>query len=157
MPPDKLANELNLPVPEEDFVIPIGSARVVREGTDATVIAYGSQVIRALAAAQEIARRSGASIEVVDLRTLVPYDREAVHRSVRKTGRALVTCEAPRRGCFGNTIVTEIVQGSFEYLDAPVSLMAAADTPVPFAPELEAAHLPTREKLVAALSDLLRY
>ena len=155
--PARLPGELNLPVPGEDYVVPIGAARVVREGSDLTLISYGSQVMRAVAAADQVEREDGASIEIIDLRTLIPYDRDAVRQSVEKTSRALVTCEAPRTGSFGNTIVTDIVRSSFEHLDAPVTLVAAADTPVPFAPGLEAAHLPTAAKLVAAIRELLTY
>jgi 2-oxoisovalerate dehydrogenase E1 component len=155
--PDMLPQELNLPVPESDYVVPIGKARVAREGTDISVITYGSQTVRALEAAACIAKEDGVSVEVIDLRSLVPFDAECIHKSVRKTGRALVTCEAPRNGSFGNTIVTEIVGGDFDHLDAPVRLLAAADTPVPFAPVLEEAHLPTTAKVVAALRALLAY
>jgi 2-oxoisovalerate dehydrogenase E1 component beta subunit len=155
--PDKLPPELNLPVPEEDYVVPVGRARVVRPGADVSVITYGSQVIRALEAAHRLEREDGVSVEVVDLRTLVPYDTGCVRQSVEKTNRVLVTCEAPRTGCFGNTIVAEIARTCFESLDAPIELVAAADTPVPFSPALEAAHLPTTDKLVSALRGLLGY
>ena len=87
----------------------------------------------------------------------MPYDAAAVRQSVEKTSRALVTCEAPRTGCFGNTVVADIVRNSFASLDAPVALVAAADTPVPFAPSLEDAHLPTKAKLIAAIRDTLAY
>ena len=87
----------------------------------------------------------------------MPYDAERVRRSVEKTSRVLVTCEAPRTGCFGNTIVADIARTRFESLDAPIQLVAAADTPVPFSPVLEAAHLPTTGKLVKALRELLAY
>jgi 2-oxoisovalerate dehydrogenase E1 component len=155
--PSRLPRALDLPLPEADYVVPIGYARVVREGSDLSVITYGSQVMRAIEAADQIGREDGASIEVIDLRTLVPCDVDSIRRSVRKTSRALVTCEAPRTGCFGNTIVAEIVASSFSFLDAPVKLVAAADTPVPFAPALEEAHLPTTAKLVAAIRELLAY
>lgn len=157
VPPERLPYELNLAVPNGDYVVPIGKARVVTEGSDLSIITYGSQVVRALEAARHVAKDSGVSIEVIDLRTIVPFDRGAVVASVRKTSRALVTCEAPQTGSFGNTLVTEIVQGCFDHLDAPVKLVAAADTPVPFAPELEAAHLPLAPKLVAAIRDVLSY
>lgn len=155
--PDKIPPELDLPVPEGDYVVPIGKARIARKGSDLSIITYGSQVMRALQAARQVADETGVSIEVIDLRTIVPYDRDAIHASIRKTGRALVTCEAPRTGSFSNTIVAEIVRGSFDCLDAPVLLVAAADTPVPFAPELEAAHLPTTGKIAAAIRELLAY
>ena len=155
--PDKLPEGMNLPVPPGDYVVPLGSARVVREGRDATVVTYGSQVLRALEAAAVLARDDGASIEVIDLRSLIPLDMDTVARSVAKTSRVLVTCEAPRTGSFGATVVTEIVARCFDDLDAPVELVAAADTPVPFSPALEAAHLPTAGKVAAALRRLLAY
>lgn len=155
--PDRLPPELNRPVPEADYVVPIGQARVVRTGTDLSLITYGSQVFRALAAANRLAVEDGASIEVIDLRTIIPYDRAALRASVRKTNRAVVTCEAPRSGCFGATLVTNLIADCFPDLDAPVTLVAAADTPVPFAPTLESAHLPTEQSLVAAIRKVLSY
>jgi 2-oxoisovalerate dehydrogenase E1 component len=156
-PPDRLPGELNLPVPAEDHVVPIGVARVLRSGSDVSVITYGSQVLRALAAADQVWREDRVSVEVIDLRTIVPYDHATVLKSVEKTTRAIVTCEAPRTGAFGNTLVTDIVAQGFQYLDAPVRLVAAADTPVPFAPSLEEAHLPTTSKLAAAIREVARY
>jgi 2-oxoisovalerate dehydrogenase E1 component len=155
--PARLPPEMNLAIPDTDYVVPIGAARVARTGSALSVITYGSQVLRALAAADQIAREDGVSVEVIDLRTLVPCDYAAITKSVEKTNRALVTCEAPRTGAFGNTIVTEIVRRSFDDLDAPVLLVAAADTPVPFAPALEEAHLPTTAKLVAAIRQTLAF
>ena len=154
--PERLPEGLNLPVPDEDYVVPIGKARVIREGKDLTIVSFGSQTIRAAEAAMELAKE-GIAAEVIDLRTVLPLDIETIAASVKKTNRALVTCEAPRTGSFGTTIVTEIVRASFSDLDAPVQLVAAANTPVPFATELEAAHLPTTAKIVAAARALLRY
>jgi len=152
--PEKLPSELNLAIPEEDYVVPLGSARVVRTGTDISVITYGSQIMRAVEAAGRL-EQEGVSVEVIDLRSLIPLDAACIQSSVRKTNRVVVTCEAPRTGCFGNTIVTEIIRTSFNFLDAPVRLVAAADTPVPFSPVLEAAHLPTTEKLITAIRETL--
>ena len=104
-----------------------------------------------------VEKEDGVSIELVDLRSVVPFDADLVYQSVEKTSRALVTCEAPRTGCFGNTIVADIISRSFDALDAPVTLVAAANTPVPFAPALERAHLPTVEKLVVAIRELLAH
>ncbi len=157
MAPDHLDPELNLPVPDEDYVVPIGKARVIKEGRDLSIVTYGSQVVRALEAVRRVEKEDGVSIELIDLRSIIPWDVECVERSVRKTGRALVTCEAPKTGSFGATIASEIARRSFEYLDAPPTLVAAADTPVPFAPGLEAAHLPTSGKLVVAIRRLLEY
>ena len=153
--PEKTPLELNLPIPAEDYFVPIGKGRVVKEGRDLSVITYGSQLWRALDAVNRVENEDSVSIELIDLRSIVPFDAELIQASVRKTNRALVTCEAPRTGCFGNTIVTEIIRSSFDELDAPVRLVAAADTPVPFAPALEAAHLPTVDKLAVAIRELL--
>ena len=155
--PDKLPPQLNLQVPEDDYVVPLGKARVVKEGNNLSVITYGSQVIRALEAAEVLAQEDKISVEIIDLRTLVPFDSDCIQRSIEKTSRALVTCEAPRTGCFGNTIVTDITRTSFKNLDAPIKLVAAADTPVPFSPALEEAHLPTVEKLVSAMREIVAY
>lgn len=155
--PETLPPEMDLNVPEREYWVPIGKARVVKEGSDISVVTYGSQIFRVLEAVQEIENKSEISVEVIDLRTIVPYDKECVSASVRKTGKVLVTCEAPRTGCFGNTIAQNIQEENFEYLDAPVRLLAAADTPVPFAPQLEEIHLPTKEKLVRAIEELIKY
>ena len=155
--PEKTPDVLNLAIPEEDYVVPIGKGRLVQEGRDLSVIAYGSQVWRAVQAVGQVEREDGVSIEVVDLRSVAPLDVALITQSVEKTSRAIVTCEAPRTGCFGQTVVGEIIRRSFDSLDAPVQLVAAADTPVPFAPGLEAAHLPTVEKLVAAIRETLAH
>ena len=155
--PDKTPAELNLAIPEGDYIVPIGEGRLVKEGRDLSVITYGSQLWQALEAVNRVEKEEGVSIELVDLRSIVPFDADLVCQSVEKTGRALVTCEAPRTGCFGNTIVADIISRSFDALDAPVTLVAAANTPVPFAPALERAHLPTVEKLVVAIRELLAH
>jgi len=155
--PETLPPELNLSVPKHDYVVPLGKARIVQEGKDITIVTYGSQIFRVLEAIQEIEKKLNASVEVIDLRTIVPYDKECVSSSVRKTGKALVTCEAPKTGCFGNTIAQNIQEDNFEYLDAPVKLIAATDTPVPFSPKLEKVHLPTTEKLIEAIKKMIEY
>jgi pyruvate/2-oxoglutarate/acetoin dehydrogenase E1 component/TPP-dependent pyruvate/acetoin dehydrogenase alpha subunit len=155
--PNRLPAALNVPVPDDDYLIPLGRARILKGGRDLSVITYGSQVVRALEAIERVEKEDGVSIELIDLRTLVPWDAECVERSVRKTNRVLVTCEAPRTGSFGATLVADIAQRHFEHLDTPPMLVAAADTPVPFAPALEEAHLPTVGKLVLALRQLLAY
>ena len=155
--PERVPPELNLAIPEDEYVVPIGKGLVVKAGSDLSVISYASQLWRALDAVQRVEKEDGVSIELLDLRSLVPFDAELISRSVEKTNRALVTCEAPRTGCFGHTIVGEIINRSFHALDAPVKLVASANTPVPFAPALERAHLPTVEKLVVAIRQLLAY
>jgi 2-oxoisovalerate dehydrogenase E1 component len=143
------------PVPEGHYTLPIGEAAVVRAGADATVVSYGVGVTWARAAAEALARE-GREIELVDLRSLMPWDVEAVVRSVRKTGRCLVLHEAPTTGGFGGEIAATVVREAFEWLDAPVARLGALDTPVPFAKTLEALHSP-QGRLLPALRELLAY
>lgn len=143
-------------VPEGEHIVPLGQARVVREGRHASVIAYGSAVHMALEAADALAR-DGADVEVVDIRTLVPFDEETVLASVRKTGRVLVAHEAVLTAGFGGEIAARIADKAFRWLDAPVRRVAAFDSPTPFAPTLESAVLPSAATVEHALRDLLRF
>jgi 2-oxoisovalerate dehydrogenase E1 component len=142
-------------VPADHYTIPLGEAAIVRAGRDATVVTYGVGVHWALEAAAELAR-DGRELEVVDLRSLLPWDEETVLRSVRKTSRALVLHEAPLTGGFGGEVAATIGQRGFEFLDAPVARLGALDTPVPFAKSLEAVFSP-KLRLVPALRELLAY
>ncbi len=142
-------------VPTEHYTLPLGRARIAREGRHATVVTYGVGVHWALEAAEELSRE-GREVEVVDLRSLLPWDVETVIASVRKTGRALVLHEAPLTGGFGGEVAATIGQDAFENLDAPVSRLGALDTPVPFAKSLEAVFSP-KGRLLDALRDLLAY
>lgn len=151
----KLYRSVKGPVPEGYYTEPLGVARVVRAGKDATVVTFGMGVHQALAAAEALAS-TGADIEVVDLRTLLPWDRETVLASVRKTGKVLVLHEAPLTGGFGAEVAATIAQFGFEWLDAPVVRLGALDTPVPFSPALEKLHSP-EDRLPAALKALLAY
>jgi 2-oxoisovalerate dehydrogenase E1 component len=144
------------PEPDADYLIPFGKARRVREGEDLTVVTWGSQVHRSVQAAQELAK-DDVSVEVLDLRSIVPYDKEGILRSVRKTGRAVVLHEAPLLGGFGGEVASFISEYAFESLDAPVRRLGAADCFVPFAPNLEAAVLPSLEDVLKALRDLAAY
>jgi len=143
------------PVPAGYYTLPIGVARVAREGRDASVVTYGAGVAWALEAASELARE-GRELEVIDLRSLMPWDKEAVVRSVRKTGRCLVLHEAPLAGGFGGELAATVGREAFEWLDAPVVRLGALDTPVPFAKALEAQFSP-RGRLLPALRELLAY
>ncbi len=142
-------------VPAERYTVPIGSARVAREGKDATVVTWSAGVAWALEAARALAA-DGKEIEVVDLRTLVPWDRETVLESVRKTSRALVLHEATLTGGFGGEIASAIGEDAFEWLDAPVARLGAIDTPVPFSKALEEGFSP-KGRLLPALRSLLAY
>jgi pyruvate dehydrogenase E1 component beta subunit len=135
--------------------LPIGRARVAREGTDCTIVTYGAMVARSLAAAEE-ASEEGTEIEVVDLRSLVPLDLETLAASVRKTGRAVVVHEAPMTAGFGAEVVARIVEDAFEYLEAPVLRVTGYDTPYPPA-TIEAHYLPNVERILAAVSRVTTY
>ena len=142
-------------VPEGHYTLPIGRASLAREGRDATLVTYGVGVAWALEAAQALSLE-GREVEVIDLRSLVPWDVEAVVASVRRTGRALVLHEAPTTGGFGGEIASVIGRESFEWLDAPVMRLGALDMPVPFSKSLEAVFSP-RGRLLPTLRELLCY
>ncbi len=143
------------PVPSGWHVAEPGRARVVRPGTGATVVTYGAAVHWACEAAEALAA-DGHSVEVVDLRTLLPWDREGCAERVRRTGRALVLHEAPLTGGFGAEVAASLQRDCFEWLDAPVERLAGLDTPVPFSPALEAIYSP-RGRITGALRELLAY
>jgi pyruvate/2-oxoglutarate/acetoin dehydrogenase E1 component len=143
-------------VPDERYTTPIGEARIHREGDDATVVTWGAMVYTATEAAEQLAGE-GASIEILDLRSILPWDREAVLASVRKTSKVLVLHEDTHTGGFGAEIAATIAEEAFEDLDAPVKRITAPDTPVPFSPELEKAFIPQVEDVVAGLRALLEY
>jgi len=142
-------------VPEGRYALPIGEARVARAGRDATIVSYGVGVAWALEAAESLALQ-GRSIEVVDLRSLLPWDAARVVESVRKTGRCLVLHEAPLAGGFGGEIAATIAREAFEWLDAPVARVGGLDTPIPFAKSLEAT-FSAKDRLRGALDDLIAY
>ena len=141
---------------EEEILVPIGKARIAREGKDLTIITFGAMVYTALDAADEL-EKGGASVEVIDLRTLNPLDYEAILTSVAKTNKVILLHEATRTGGIGGELAALIAERAFEYLDGPIVRVTAPDTPVPYAPPLEAAFLPDRTKLLAAARKLLRW
>jgi 2-oxoisovalerate dehydrogenase E1 component beta subunit len=132
------------------------TTRIHREGSDLTVITWGAMVYTAEEAAQQL-ENDGVSVEIVDLRTILPWDKAAVLESVRKTSKALVLHEDTRTGGFGAEIAATIAEEIFEDLDAPVKRIAAPDTPVPFAPTLEKAFIPQVEDVVKGLRELAEY
>ncbi len=143
-------------IPDEDYTVPLGRAKVVREGKDLTIVTYGAMVWSALEAAEKLAEE-GASIEVVDLRTLLPLDRDTVCDSVRKTSKVLLVHEDTRTGGMAGELAVSITERVFEYLDAPIVRVTAPDTPVPFSPPLEEAFLPNTEKVIEKARWLYRY
>lgn len=140
-------------VPEAAYEVPLGEARIAREGTDVTLVTWGVGVLWALEEADWQAEH-GVSVEVVDLRTLVPWDRERVLASLRKTGRLLVLHEAPRTGGFGAEVAAELAEEAFAYLDAPPVRVAAEDLPIPFSRQLEQDIYGARAKLRRKLTEL---
>jgi 2-oxoisovalerate dehydrogenase E1 component beta subunit len=144
-------------VADERFTVPLGEARIHRAGDDVTVVTWGAMVYTASEAAQRLEREAGISVEIVDLRTVLPWDRDAVLRSVEKTSKVLVLHEDTRTAGFGAEIAATIAEEAFEHLDAPIKRVAAPDTPVPFSPVLEKAFIPQVEDVVAALEELADY
>ncbi len=143
-------------LPSEEYTVPIGKAKVVREGRDLSIITYGAMVWTALEAAEKLAEE-GCSVEVLDLRTLVPLDRESVCASVRKTSKVLLLHEDTRTGGMAGELAATITENVFEYLDGPILRVTAPDTPVPYSPPLEEAFLPNAEKVVEKARWLYRY
>src|SRR5438132_7995733 len=150
---DKMMYQLKGPVPTEEYAIPLGIADVKRAGRDITLVATSSMVHVALAAADAL-QTSGVSAEVVDVRTTVPLDKEAIIESVKKTSRAIVIDEGYERYGVTAEIASVIADGAFYYLDAPVKRMGAMDVPVPFSPVLEDQTVPTPESVAAVAKRL---
>jgi 2-oxoisovalerate dehydrogenase E1 component beta subunit len=143
-------------VPEGEYTVPIGVAALRTRGDDLSIISYGGTVHLCVEAARML-EREGRSVEVLDLRSLIPMDRETILASVRRTSRALIVHEANITGGFGGEIAALIAQEAFEYLDAPVMRIASLDVPVPFSPPLEMAMLPSVDKILDAARQLLAY
>jgi len=149
-----LYRRIKADVPEERYTVPIGKARTHQEGDDVTVVTWGAMVYTAEEAAKQL---DGVSIEIIDLRSVMPWDKAAVLESVRKTSKVLVLHEDTRTGGFGAEIAATIAEDAFEDLDAPVKRIAAPDTPVPFSPPLEKAFIPQVEDVAAGLRELAEY
>jgi pyruvate/2-oxoglutarate/acetoin dehydrogenase E1 component len=143
-------------VPEDDYIVPLGKAAVRREGSDLSIVTFGAMAHVALDAARQL-EAEGVQAEVIDLRSLAPLDRETILTSVSKTSRALLLYEARRTGGIGGELAAIIAEEAFEYLDAPILRIASADAPVPYAPQLETAFLPSVEKVVAGAKKLVEY
>jgi 2-oxoisovalerate dehydrogenase E1 component len=143
--------------PGPNFMIPFGKAKVVKEGTDITVVTYGATVQRALVAARQVEEERGLSVEVIDLRTLSPWDQEAVYASVKKTGRVIVAYEDSISWGYGAEIAARIADDCFAWLDAPVKRVASTDTFVGYAPSLEDAILPQVSTFVEAYGEIAAF
>jgi 2-oxoisovalerate dehydrogenase E1 component beta subunit len=151
-----LYRRIKAEVPDERYVTPIGKARTHQEGSDISLITWGAMVYTAEEAAQQL-ENDGVSVEIIDLRTILPWDKAAVLESARKTSKVLVLHEDTRTGGFGGEIAATIAEEAFEDLDAPVRRITAPDTPVPFSPPLEKAFIPQVEDVVAGLRELAEY
>jgi pyruvate dehydrogenase E1 component beta subunit len=151
----KVLYSVSGPVPEEQFLIPLGKAEVKREGKDVTLISYSLMLNKTLTAAEQLAK-DGIQAEVIDLRTLSPLDHEALARSVKKTHKAIVIQEAVEMAGVAAQVVKSLVDSAFEYLDAPIRTVAAGNTIIPFSPPLEDAMLPNEEKIVAAAKQIVQ-
>ncbi|HXY68631.1 MAG TPA: alpha-ketoacid dehydrogenase subunit beta [Gemmatimonadales bacterium] len=145
-------------LPEDgDLLTPIGRARVAREGTDLSIVTYSAMVWKALEAAQALEKEDGLDVEVLDLRTLLPMDDDAILATVRKTNRVMIVHEDTRTGGVAGEIAARINESAFEWLDAPVLRVTAADTPLPYAPTLEDAVLPQVADIVTVARRLAAY
>jgi pyruvate/2-oxoglutarate/acetoin dehydrogenase E1 component len=144
-------------LPAEDYIVPLGKARIHREGSDLTIVTYAAMVHKSLEAAAKLEEEDGLSVEVLDLRTLLPLDEEAILESVRKTNRVLIVHEDTRTGGIAGEIAMRINEKAFEWLDAPILRVTAADAPVPYSPPLEDYFLPQVEDVVAAARHLAVY
>jgi pyruvate/2-oxoglutarate/acetoin dehydrogenase E1 component len=144
-------------LPEEDYVVPLGEARIHREGTDLTIVTYAAMVHKSLDAASRLHDEDGMSVEVLDLRTLLPLDEEAIVRSVKKTNRLLIVHEDTRTGGIAGEIAMRVNEKAFEWLDAPILRVTAIDAPVPYSPPLEDFFLPQVEDILTAARYLARY
>jgi pyruvate/2-oxoglutarate/acetoin dehydrogenase E1 component len=143
-------------LPVGEFTVPLGKAAVRREGSDLTILSYAAMMYTALDAAAELAKE-GIEAEVIDLRTLLPLDRETILASVKKTNKLLIVHEDTRTGGIAGEIAALVCEGAFEDLDGPIARVTALDTPTPYSPPLEEHFLPNVGKVVAAARELARY
>lgn len=143
-------------LPDEDYIVPIGKANVRRRGKDLTILTWGAMIYVADEAADEL-KKDGVSAEIIDLRSILPFDEEAILESVAKTNRVVILHEAPLTGGAGAEFAARIAEKAFDYLDAPIKRVAALDVPTPYSPPLEAAALPDKNRVLRAARELLAY
>jgi 2-oxoisovalerate dehydrogenase E1 component beta subunit len=144
-------------LPDEDYVVPLGVARTAREGSDLTIVTYGAMVHKSAEAADRLQEEDGVSAEIIDLRTLLPMDDEAILSSVKKTGRLLIVHEDTRTGGIAGEIAMRVSESAFEWLDAPMLRVTAIDAPVPYSGSLEDYFLPQTDDIVEAARYLAGY
>ena len=150
----KMLGGLTGQIPEEEYTIPLGQADIKREGTDVTVVAVELMVHRALSAANRL-QEKGISLEIIDPRTLVPLDKQAIIDSVKKTGRLVIMTEEPKTGSLAAEISAIVAEEAFDFLDAPIKRVCAPDTPIPFSPVLEKFWMPSEEDLINAVTEIM--
>jgi 2-oxoisovalerate dehydrogenase E1 component beta subunit len=143
-------------VPSEDYIVPLGTARVAREGRDISIITFAAMVYTAIEAA-EVLSKEGIDLEIVDLRTLSPLDREAIARTIRKTNKVIILHEHSRTGGIAGEIAAIINEDAFDHLDGPIVRIAAQDSPVPFSPPQEEYFLPKVSDVVREARKLKAY
>lgn len=149
--------ELREELPADDYIVPLGKAMVRREGEDMTMLTYGAMVHQCLKAARILEEEDDLEVEVVDLRSLTPLDRETIMESVKHTNKVLIVHEDTLTGGIGAELAAILAEELFEYLDGPITRVAAPDTPFPYAPPLEEAFLPNAEKILTAARKLAAY
>jgi len=149
--------ELREQLPEEDYIVPLGKAIVRRDGEDMTMLTYGAMVHQCLKAARMLEEEDDLEVEVLDLRSLAPLDREAIVESVKHTNKVLIVHEDTLTGGIGAELAAILADDLFEYLDGPIRRVAAPDAPFPYAPALEAAYLPNADRIITAARELAAY
>ncbi len=154
MEPKRIYRASRGEVPEEDFTVPLGEAKVTREGEQCTLIAYGAMIPLCEEAAK-MAEEQGISVEIVDLRSIIPFDINTMVASVKKTGRAVVIHEAPKTAGFGGEIVASICERAMEYLEAPIQRVCGFDTPFPYTHEHE--YMPNAKRIMGAIRTTLEW
>lgn len=150
----KLLYNIKGPVPEEEYTVPLGVADVKRKGEDVTIVATLYMVHKSLAAAEELSKEE-ISVEVVDPRTLIPLDKQAIINSVKKTGRIVIVTEDCKTGGVSAEIAAVVAEEAIDYLDAPVKRVAEPDTPIPFSPPLERFVIPDEKKIIGAVKEVI--
>ncbi len=153
--PKSIYRTIREEVPEEDYIVPIGKARLVKEGSDVTIVTYGAMVYKSIEASKLVAEKHGWDVEIIDLRTLMPFDREAVLKSIEKTGRLVIVHEAPKTLGLGAEISAYVAENAIELLRGPVVRVAGYDTPFPLAHEK--LYMPNVARIYMAIKKVMEY
>jgi len=142
------------PVPDEDYTIPLGKADIKKEGSDITIVSYSKMVLESLKASEEL-DNSGISCEVIDLRSLNPLDESAILNSVKKTGRLVIVSEACKKGAVASDIAAIVIEKAFDFLDAPIKIVAGLNTPIPYNSSLGQISVPGKNDIIKAIKEML--